>query len=145
VPAGPDNPLGDYALDLGWPAYLIHGTNNKWGIGRRISSGCIRLYPAHIADLFERVTSGTTVTVVDQPIKFAWAGGHLYVEAHTTQTQAEALEETGGFQPDPDMNLNQLVGAALGERRAAIDLKRLKTAVAQRRGVPVRITRAGAS
>jgi L,D-transpeptidase ErfK/SrfK len=145
VPAGPDNPLGDYALDLGWPAYLIHGTNNKWGIGRRISSGCIRLYPAHIADLFERVTSGTTVTVVDQPIKFAWAGGHLYVEAHTTQTQAEALEETGGFQPDPDLNLNQLVGAALGERRAAIDLKRLKTAVAQRRGVPVRITRAGAS
>lgn len=145
VPAGPDNPLGAYALDLGWPAYLIHGTNMKWGIGRRISSGCIRLYPGHIEDLFNRVTSGTKVTVVDQPIKFAWAGGHLYVEAHTTQAQAEALEQTGAFQPDPDLNLTQIARDALGDRRAALDLQRLKAAVARRRGLPVRITQSGAS
>jgi len=145
VPAGPKNPLGDYALDLGWPAYLIHGTNMKWGIGRRISSGCIRLYPADIEDLFNRVSSGTKVTVVDQPIKFAWAGGHLYVEAHTTQTQAEALEQTGAFQPDPDLKLTKLVRDALGDRRVAIDVERLKAAVARRRGLPVRITQRGAS
>jgi L,D-transpeptidase ErfK/SrfK len=145
VPAGPENPLGDYALDLGWSAYLIHGTNKKWGIGRRISSGCIRLYPAHIEDLFNRVTTGTKVTVVDQPIKFAWADGELYVEAHTTQTQAEALEQTGAFQPDPDLNLTELARKALGDRRVAIDLTRLETAVARRRGLPVRITQRGAS
>lgn len=145
VPAGPDNPLGDYALDLGWSAYLIHGTNKKWGIGRRISSGCIRLYPAHIEDLFNRVGTGTKVTVVDQPIKFAWADGHLYVEAHTTQTQAEALEQTGRFRPDADLNLTKQVRAVLGDRRVAIDLQRLKDAVAQRRGLPVRITQRGQS
>ena len=145
VPAGPDNPLGAYALDLGWPAYLIHGTNNKWGIGRRISSGCIRLYPAGIADLYRRIRSGTKVTVVDQPIKFAWADGHLYVEAHTTQNQAEALERTGSFDPDPDLNLARRVGKAIAGGRVRLDWERLRAAVAARRGVPVRITRAGES
>ncbi|MCW5698807.1 MAG: L,D-transpeptidase family protein, partial [Rhodospirillales bacterium] len=51
VPAGPDNPLGAYALYLGWPAYLIHGTAEgakEWGIGRRVSRGCIRMYPEAI-------------------------------------------------------------------------------------------------
>lgn len=145
VPAGPKNPLGDYALDLGWSNYLIHGTNNKWGIGRRISSGCIRLYPHHIETLFGQVASGTQVTVVDQPIKFAWADGHLYVEAHTTQKQAESLEENGTFRPDPDVNPKKLVREVLGDRRVAVDLDRLEEAVARRRGLPVRITQRGAS
>lgn len=145
VPAGPDNPLGKYALDLGWSAYLIHGTNNKWGIGRRISSGCIRLYPDGIADLYRRIRSGTKVTVVDQPITFAWAGGHLYVEAHTTQEQAEALEKTGSFEPVEDLNLARRVGQAVGGRQVPLDWARLHEAVAERRGVPVRITRTGES
>ncbi len=145
VPAGPDNPLGKYALDLGWSAYLIHGTNKKWGIGRRISSGCIRLYPEGIADLYRRIESGTKVTVVDQPIKFAWAGGHLYVEAHTTQKQAEALEKTGRFEPAEDVDLARKVGRAVGDRQAPLDWSRLREAVAQRRGLPVRVTQAGES
>ena len=42
VPAGPDNPMGLYALYIG-RLYAIHGTNSNFGIGLRVSQGCIRL------------------------------------------------------------------------------------------------------
>ena len=59
VPAGPDNPLGRYAFYLGWPTYMIHGTNKPAGVGLRSSHGCIRLYPEDIAQLFELAPIGT--------------------------------------------------------------------------------------
>ena len=55
VPPGPDNPLGDYALYLGWPTYLIHGTNKPYGVGRRVSRGCIRMYPEGVERLFAEI------------------------------------------------------------------------------------------
>lgn len=140
VPPGPDNPLGAYALDLGWPSYLIHGTNNVWGIGRRVSRGCIRMYPAHIEALFARVPRGTPVNVVDQPIKFAWQDGALYMEAHTTQAQAAQLERTGRFAPDADLELARLVGRALQGRLVALDWGRIERAAAERRGIPVKVS-----
>lgn len=82
IPAGPNNPLGQYALALGLPGYLIHGTNNPWGIGRRVSHGCVHLYPEDIAALFKRVDAGTRVEFVDQPYLAGWAHGQLYLEAH---------------------------------------------------------------
>jgi L,D-transpeptidase ErfK/SrfK len=81
------------------------------------------------------------VRVVDQPIKFAWADGALYVEAHTSQKQAEALEQTGRFKPDPDLDLDALVAKARGGRKVAIDWPRLRQAVAERRGIPIRVSR----
>lgn len=63
VPAGPDNPLGLRALYLAWPGYAIHGTNRPSSIGKRVSHGCIRLYPEDIALLFEIVKPGTPVTI----------------------------------------------------------------------------------
>ena len=45
--AGPDNPLGAFAMNLGWPTYLVHGTNKPAGVGMRASHGCIRLYPRY--------------------------------------------------------------------------------------------------
>ncbi len=141
VGPGPDNPLGAHALDLGWPLYLIHGTNNVWGIGRRVSRGCIRMYPPDIERLFARVPRGTPVTVVDQPLKFAWHDGALYMEAHTTQTQAEQLERSGTFEPDPDLDLARAVGRARGARQVGLDWDRIREAVRARRGIPVRISR----
>lgn len=64
MPPGPDNPLGTHALYLSWPAYLIHGTHDTRKIGRRSSSGCIGLYNAMIAELFELVPVGTQVRVI---------------------------------------------------------------------------------
>ena len=55
VGPGPDNPLGSHALYLGFPQYLIHGTNRPFSIGMRVSHGCVRMYPEHIVELFELV------------------------------------------------------------------------------------------
>jgi len=82
VPAGPDNPLGLYAMRLSNPSYLIHGTNKPWGLGMQVSHGCIRMYPEGIAELFKEVPVNTPVTIVDQPYKIGWLGDDLYLEVH---------------------------------------------------------------
>lgn len=82
VPAGPDNPLGKYALYLGLPGYLIHGTNKPLGVGMRVTHGCMRLYPEDIEELFNLIPTGTPVQIVNQPIKLGWQGDLLYIELH---------------------------------------------------------------
>src|SRR6202522_3069254 len=82
VPAGPDNPLGAYMFRLGWPSYLIHGTNKPYGVGMRSSHGCMRLYPEDIAVFFDLIPIGTKVTVVNQPYLFGWRDGTLYLQAY---------------------------------------------------------------
>jgi L,D-transpeptidase ErfK/SrfK len=82
VPAGPDNPLGQYMFRLGWPSYLIHGTNKPYGVGMRSSHGCMRLYPEDIAVFFDLIPIGTKVTVVNQPYLFGWRDGTLYLQAY---------------------------------------------------------------
>jgi L,D-transpeptidase ErfK/SrfK len=81
VPPGPDNPLGRYKLTLGWPSYLIHGTNNPYGVGMRTSHGCIRMYPEDIAGLFDAIPVGTPVAVVNQPLVYGWQGESLYLQS----------------------------------------------------------------
>ncbi|HYN77246.1 MAG TPA: L,D-transpeptidase family protein [Lamprocystis sp. (in: g-proteobacteria)] len=82
VPAGPDNPLGQYAMRLSIPSYLIHGTNKPWGLGMPVSHGCIRMNNEGIEELFPQVSEGTPVTIVDQPYKYGWLGNDLYLEVH---------------------------------------------------------------
>ena len=82
VPAGPDNPLGAYAMRLGMPSYLIHGTNKPLGVGMRVSHGCIRMLPEDIEHLFSQLPVGTPVNIVNQPVKAGWYGGKLYLEVH---------------------------------------------------------------
>jgi L,D-transpeptidase ErfK/SrfK len=83
VPAGPDNPLGKYEFRLGWPSYLIHGTNKPYGVGLRSSHGCVRLYPEDIEKVFQMVPNGTQVRVVNQPFVFGWHDGQLFLQAYT--------------------------------------------------------------
>lgn len=82
IPPGPDNPLGDYALRLDAPGILIHGTNHPYGIGLRISHGCLRMYPEDIASLFRRVGRGTPVRIIDQRFKLSREPDGIYLEAH---------------------------------------------------------------
>jgi L,D-transpeptidase ErfK/SrfK len=141
VPPGPDNPLGNRAMYLGWSSYLIHGTNKPWGIGRRSSSGCIRMYPEHAEELFELVEVGTSVTVVDQPIKLDWIDGALFMEAHPTQRQSDQLEAEGRFEPElPSQVVDQVLKVA-GDQAALLDWSRIRRATVERRGYPIRITR----
>ncbi len=82
VPAGPTNPLGNWALPLAWAGYLIHGTDKPAGVGRRVSHGCIHLYPEDIKQLFGQVPNGTPVRVVNQPFLFGWRDGRMYMQAY---------------------------------------------------------------
>jgi len=82
MPAGPENPLGEYMLRLGNWSYLIHGTNAPNSIGKRASSGCMRMFPESIEALFQAVPIDTQVQIINQPIKVGWENGELYMEAH---------------------------------------------------------------
>jgi L,D-transpeptidase ErfK/SrfK len=82
VPAGPDNPLGAHALRLSVPGYLIHGTNKPYGIGMRVTHGCIRMYPKDVARVFDEARIGTPVHIINQPYKVGVAHGQVYLEVH---------------------------------------------------------------
>lgn len=82
VPPGPDNPLGNRVLKLDMPGYLIHGTNMPYGVGMRVSHGCVRLYPENIEVLYELVAVGERVTIINEPYQFGERDGSLYFEAH---------------------------------------------------------------
>jgi L,D-transpeptidase ErfK/SrfK len=141
VKPGPDNPLGEYALNLGWPTYLIHGTNDPRGVGRHSSRGCIRLYPRDIAELYGRVPIGTRVRVVDEPVKVGWIGGELYLEVNPDAEQSLALDESGkrGATRAPG-DWRERVTAAAGARASDVDWPRAERAALRRSGVPTRIT-----
>ena len=95
VPAGPDNPLGLFAMRLGTAngSYLIHGTNKPYGVGMRVSHGCIRMYPEDIESLFGEVPVGTQIELVNQPIKLGWLADALFIELHPPlEEEAEAYK-----------------------------------------------------
>lgn len=80
---GPRNPLGQFALYTSNPGYLLHGTNRPLGVGSRVSSGCIRILPEDIEQLYTNVPAGTTIRVIHTPDKLGKLKGKYYLEAHT--------------------------------------------------------------
>jgi L,D-transpeptidase ErfK/SrfK len=146
IAPGPDNPLGEYALYLGWPSYLIHGTNDPRGVGRHSSRGCIRLYPDDIAELYALVEPGTPVRVVNEPVKLGWIGGELYLEVNPDAAQSLELDETGKFAATrPPVSLREQVKKAAGKQAGEVDWSRVDVIGLHRYGVPSRVTRPGDS
>jgi L,D-transpeptidase ErfK/SrfK len=131
VPPGPDNPLGEHALRLGIPKYLIHGTNKPFGIGMRVSHGCIRMYPQDIAALFPDVPIGAKVEIVNQPYLMGWSDGRLELEVHLPLE-----EDTERYDPQ---YLNGLVAQRSAAGGDPIDPFRVSTLAAEARGIPVPI------
>lgn len=142
VPPGPDNPMGEHALYLGWPTYAIHGTNRPLAVGRRVSRGCVRLYPESIAELFQIIPIGTKVTVVHQTIKLARVGGEVWLQAKPELDQVDELEETYALTPKPVAfgDLRSMITARAGAEAARVDWGLVEEEVAARRGIPVAIT-----
>jgi L,D-transpeptidase ErfK/SrfK len=138
---GPDNPLGDFAMNLGYGSYVIHGTNKPLGVGRRVSHGCIRLYPEDIAALFEEVDTGTPVRIVDQEIKLGWSGGDLYLEAHPGQKQADSIEAGRSLLFSVDMpGMMARLADTPGAADVELDYDLIERTLRERRGIPVRIS-----
>lgn len=134
VRAGPDNPLGAYAMRLSRPSYLIHGTNKPFGIGMRVSHGCMQLYPEDIAELFPQVPVGTRVTIVNQPYLAGWKGEELYLEAHSPLAE-EAKRLKGSLKPVEKV----LKSRAEGDP-TAVDWTRAQEVAREARGIPVPVS-----
>lgn len=139
VPPGPDNPLGVFALYLEWPSYAIHGTNRPDGVGRRVSHGCIRLYPESIEALYPMVPIGTPVRTVDQPVKLGMAGGALYLEVHPAQQEIDEVEINGFVENPAPLGVETYVRAKAGALLDRVDWPLVERTARARRGVPVRI------
>ena len=148
VPAGPDNPLGAFAMNLGWPSYLMHGTNKPAGVGMRASHGCIRLYPEDIATLFRTVAVGTKVTVVNQPLLYRWQGDRLYVQSYPpeeTHTGAVHADEPKAVAQAPRFNdaLYDELWQSAKPRAAYLDVPLAEQVVNQARGIAVPVSQRG--
>ncbi len=135
VPPGPDNPLGEFVLQLGIPGYLIHGTNQPYGVGMRVSHGCVRLYPEDIAPLFEDIPIGTPVHIVNQPYLLGWQNGYLHLEAHPPLADDERNWNTELIALVSD----DIDDAGYAERK--IDWNRVQQVAEAARGVPVSISK----
>jgi L,D-transpeptidase ErfK/SrfK len=141
VPPGPDNPLGAYALYLGWPAVLIHGTDDWRRVGRRDSRGCMGMYAADIEAMFHEVPIGTKVTVVNQPVKLGWVGDRLYLEVHPTAHQANQLEMDNIDDYQDPAGITKMILAAAKDSASRLDWAAIRQAAKDRSGIPVAITR----
>lgn len=133
VAPGPENPLGDFALNLGWEGVVIHGTNAPKSIGRSASHGCIRLYAEDIAQLFAAVKVGTPVRVVDMPYKVDVVQGRLYLEVSPVMAGTGWRQSTGTrAQADIYAAIRHAAGA-----QAQVDWQAVDAALARGDGMPV--------
>ncbi|MBA7876812.1 MULTISPECIES: L,D-transpeptidase [unclassified Citrobacter] len=134
VPAGPDNPMGLYAIYIG-RLYAIHGTNANFGIGLRVSQGCIRLRNDDIKYLFDTVPVGTRVQLIDRPVKYSVEpDGSRWVEVHEPLSRNRSEYESDRKVPLP-------VTPALRTFISGndVDMSRGNQALERRSGMPVNI------
>jgi L,D-transpeptidase ErfK/SrfK len=134
VPPGPDNPLGDFAMRLSLPGYLIHGTNKPYGVGLRVSHGCVRLYPEDIARLFPEVPVGTPIRIINEPYQAGWRNGELYLEVHQPLAE-DAKRWNGSLKP-----LEQVVAKKAPASPDKVNWERAGIIAREARGIPVPVT-----
>ncbi len=134
VPPGPDNPLGRFAMSLGLAGYLIHGSNKSYGVGMKVSHGCIRLYPEDIEALFASVPIGTPVRIVNQPFKTGWAENVLYLEVHPTEDDAKqpAMQDLTSL-------VRILVAATQEHSQYAVNWERAEQIALKPSGIPLAV------
>lgn len=133
VPPGPDNPLGAYVIKLEMPGYLIHGTNQPYGVGMRVSHGCVRLYPENIELLYSMVEIDEHVRIVNEPYLLGRLNGELYLESHSPLADDAVT---------PDERLQKLLDKAKNASGAFTEQAErgyAKVVAGDARGVPVRV------
>ncbi len=126
--------MGLYALYIG-RLYAIHGTNANFGIGLRVSHGCVRLRNEDIKFLFESVPVGTRVQFIDEPVKATTEpDGSRFIEVHNPLSVTEAQFEGGEIVP---VTLNSAVQKVTSQ--SDVDQDVLNQAIQSRAGIPIRL------
>ena len=161
VPPGPNNPLGKYAMRLGLPGYLIHGTNRPAGVGMRVTHGCVRMFPEDIEYLFPHIDLNTRVRIINEPVKMGWDGDRLVMEVHPvlevaapeTNEDAPAAGEAADavmaagedsalvIARDPLTYVTQQFIATTGERAGQLDWHLAEQTVERSDGIPIPVGR----
>jgi L,D-transpeptidase ErfK/SrfK len=139
---GPDNPLGRYAFYLGWPTYMIHGTNKPAGVGLRSSHGCIRLYPEDIELLFNMAPIGTKVRVINEPFVFGWQNDKLYLQAFDV-LEDDARDWKKAQKKLVSKSLGADIQKQLKKRNEEMHWDLVAAAAHDPRGIPVSISGSG--
>jgi L,D-transpeptidase ErfK/SrfK len=139
VPPGPDNPLGTYALYLGWPKFLIHDTNKPDGVGRNVSHGCIHLYPDDIAELYPMLAVGASVRAVNQPATAGWSENELLVKVFPSHSQVEEIDIDRPVTAEPAQGVQRLVQAEAGSFGDFVDWGAVHRAANQRTGIALQV------
>jgi L,D-transpeptidase ErfK/SrfK len=142
VPPGPDNPLGDRMMTLGWPSYLIHGTNKPYGVGMRSSHGCIRFYPEDITQLYDDIPVGTKVTVVNQPLVLGWHRDAMYLQAFPV-LEDDQREHPAGADAVLKAGISEEMWQRVKAHNVAVDLDLVNKLVEKPRGIAIPVSRRG--
>ncbi len=137
IPSGPENPLGYFAMPLGFNGYLIHGTNKPYGIGMQVSHGCVQLYPEDVETLFNQVEVGTPVTIVHQPYLVAWEQNMLYLEVH------RPLEKWAKQEKQLQKSLRAKLKKLASEHAGVIDWQRVADVLKRADGIPTPVLQNG--
>jgi L,D-transpeptidase ErfK/SrfK len=119
-----------------------------------VSRGCIRLYPEDIPRLYRMVAVGTPVKIVREPVKVGARGRQVFVEVHDElvareddrgpdrrREYASAQDGVPGA-PAPADRAGE--ARELHRQRAlleSVDEAKVMVAAAEKRGVPVDVTR----
>ncbi|MCS2154893.1 L,D-transpeptidase [Scandinavium goeteborgense] len=139
VPPGEDNPMGLYAIYIG-KLYAIHGTNANFGIGLRVSQGCIRLRKDDIKYLFDNVPEGTRVQLIDRPVKSTVEpDGLRWLEVHEPLSRNRAE-----FESDKKVPLPMTPALNTATQGADVNASVASAALTRRSGMPVMVS-AGAA
>jgi len=134
VPPGPENPLGEYAMYLSKPGYLVHGTNKPASIGLRATNGCIRLYPEDIKKLYANTPVKIPVRMVNQPYLLGQHNGVVYLEVHAPPEDIDTIEFD---------RMYARLKSIEKEPGRKLDWSRVKKVLAEARGVPFPISEIG--
>lgn len=125
VPPGPNNPLGKYALRLGLPGILIHGTLAPASVGQRSSHGCMRMLADDIKFLYENVPVGTQVSIIHEHNKVGWLGNQLYLEVEIPFAEHEDLSP-----------LKNAIDAKAAHRPVLINWRQVEKISEEQNGIP---------
>jgi L,D-transpeptidase ErfK/SrfK len=132
---------------------LIHGTNKPSGVGMRVTHGCIRMFPEDIEAMYKTVPVGTSVNIVNQPVKLGWAAdGTLYLEAHPALHESnfdgestDAAVEEEPTQESPLTSLMRAYISATDQRSVQLDWDAAERVAQGGRGIPEAVSVAGSA
>lgn len=137
IPAGPDNPLGKFAIQLNNDGLFIHGTNKPFSIGMRVSNGCIRLYPEDIKNLVTILPNGTGVRIIEQTYKVGGQNNEIFFEAHNP------IEKDGQINNNMTALVSRIVKSSGNKPYEPIDWEYVISVASGYTGIPTPVEKPG--